>query len=61
MCQEKTMSSNPLAPNPETNIDNPGIEEPDYEETVEDPDSGQLPEDEPDDEDEEAKDEPWRA
>ena len=55
------MSSNPLAPNPETNLDNPGIEEPDYEETVVDPDSGQLPEDEPDDEDEEAKDEPWRA
>jgi|HubBroStandDraft_5_1064220.scaffolds.fasta_scaffold80685_3 hypothetical protein len=26
------MSSNPLAPNPETDIDNPGFEEPDYQE-----------------------------
>ena len=57
------MSSNPLAPNPENDIDNPGIEEPDYEEPVEAPDSGELPEDKPDDEDkeEESDNEPLRA
>jgi hypothetical protein len=58
------MSSNPLAPNPETNIDNPGFEEPDYQEPLEDPASGELPEGDPeDDEDDDpiSDDEPLRA
>ena len=42
------MSTNPLAPDPLTNIDGPT--EPDYNEPIEDPDSGELPEDEPEDE-----------
>ncbi len=44
-------------------IPNPNFEEPDYNEPVEDPDSGELPEDEPadDDEDEVLDDEPLRA
>jgi len=55
------MSSNPLAPNPETNIDNPGLEEPDYEEPIEDPDSGELPEVDPEDDDDDPEGEPANA
>jgi hypothetical protein len=44
------MSTNPLTPDPLTDIDGPTLEEPDYNEPVEDPDSGELPEDEPEDE-----------
>jgi hypothetical protein len=44
------MSTNPLAPDPLTDIDGPTLEEPDYNEPIEDPDSGELPEEEPEDE-----------
>jgi hypothetical protein len=58
------MSTTPYPParDPEK-IPNPSIEDPDYEEPIEDPDSGELPEDEPyDDEDDlDEDDEPLRA
>jgi hypothetical protein len=63
-CQEKTMATSqyPPAKDPEK-LPDPRFREPDYNEPVEDPDSGELPEDEPyEDEDEDIpEDEPLRA
>jgi len=58
------MATNPLAPDPLTDIDGPPLIEPDYNEPARDPyrdpDSGQLPQDEPEDEEpeEDSDDEP---
>jgi hypothetical protein len=49
--QENRMSTNPLAPDPLTDIDGPALEEPDYNEPIEDPGSEELPEDEVPEED----------
>jgi hypothetical protein len=58
--QENMMATNPLAPYPLTDGDGPPILEPDYNEPIEDPDTGGLPVDEPEDEvpEEDPDDEP---
>jgi hypothetical protein len=50
----------PTAKDPEK-VPDPSFDEPDYNEPIEDPDSGELPEDEPDVDDDVPDNEPLKA